>query len=94
MNELLPFIYILVLTLLGWVLSLLRWKNERKWVTATVAVIIVPLMFLLPALTNRDGNFSDLQVALGITTLLWGAIAVAIGWGGSIFLRSWRGRKG
>ena len=94
MSELLPFVYILVLTLLGWALSLLRWQNERKWVTAAVAVVVVPLMFLLPALTNRDGNFADLQVALGVTTLLWGAAAVAIGWGGSILLRAWRGRRG
>jgi hypothetical protein len=94
MSELVPFIYIFVLTLLGWALSLLDWKRERKWITATVAVIIVPMMFIAPAIQNSRGDFADLQVAVGITALIWGAVALGLGWGGSVLLRAWRGRRG
>jgi predicted permease len=94
MSELVPFIYILVLTLLGWALSLLSWKRERKWITAIVAVIMVPMMFIGPAITQRHGDYGSLPVAVGITALVWGAVALGIGWGGSVLLRAWRGRRG
>lgn len=93
MNDLLPLIYILILTLLGWVLSVMKWKRERKWITAIIAVVMVPMMFLIPAIQHREGQFADLQAAVGITALIWGAVAVGIGWGGSLLLRAWRDRR-
>lgn len=85
-------LYMLALTALGWGLSLLGWARERKWLIAIAAVAVVPLLILLPALLHRDGQFADLQWILGVTTLVWGAVAVTFGWCGAVLLRALRQR--
>ncbi|MBB6123849.1 hypothetical protein [Sphingobium subterraneum] len=92
MTEILPFLYILVLTLFGWVLSLVRWKRERKWLAAIGSVLGVPALFIIPTLTHPGNEFASLQRAVGITALVWGVVAVALGWGGSVWLRRLRDR--
>lgn len=94
MSEFLPPLYILLLTVLGWVLSLLKWQQDRKWLAAIAAVLGVPSLFIVPAITHPHAQFADLQLAVGITALVWGAAALGIGWGGTILLRRWRDRRG
>lgn len=92
MSDAASLVYMLALTALGWGLSLLGWRKEYKWLVAMAAVAVVPLLFLLPALLQRDGQFADLQWILGVTTLVWGAVAVIFGWSGALLLRALRHR--
>ena len=92
MTELLPFLYILVLTLFGWAISLTKWKRETKALAAVAGVLGVPALFIVPTLTHPGNEFASLQRAVGVTALVWGGVAVALGWGGSVWLRRLRDR--
>lgn len=80
-------LYLLVLAGVGWWLQRSRWAPGYRVACGMGLIIFTPLLFILPAMRNPHGQFTDLQMAISVgmlaagTASLFGGFVVA--WIGS-----------
>lgn len=76
LSGLIPWLYMAAYIVIGWRLYVIAWHRGLKIVSGMAMVIAPPLLFMLPALRNPAGNFSDLLMATGIGMLVMGALCL------------------
>jgi len=70
--------YLLFLVAAGWRLSSIAWSVRIKAVAMLLLVMPMPLLFIIPGVTRRNG-WSDVLIQLGLTLLVCGVICLAGG---------------
>jgi predicted permease len=91
MSELVPLFFILMMVAGGWILFKIPRPPRIKAISAVVMVVAVPSMFIGPVIQRPHNEFASLQLAIGLSALFWGAVAMAIGW---FMARLWTKRRG
>lgn len=78
-GQIMPYLYMAIFIVIGWRLYVIRWDWRLKAASGAAMVIAPPLLFLLPALRNPQGNFAGWLLAMGIGMLVMGALCMGGG---------------
>jgi F0F1-type ATP synthase assembly protein I len=76
LTGIIPYLYMLAYIVIGWRLYVIPWATGLKALSGAAMVIAPPLLFILPALRNREGNMADLLLATGIGMLVMGILCL------------------
>jgi hypothetical protein len=76
LSGIIPWLYMAAYLVIGWRLYVIRWHLGFKIASGAAMVLAPPLLFMLPALRNPKGNFSDLLMATGVGMLVMGALCL------------------
>ena len=75
-GKIMPWFYMTLFVVIGWPLYVLRWDWRLKAASGAAMVTAPPLLFLLPALRNPQGEFAGWLLAMGIAMFVMGGLCL------------------
>ncbi len=83
MPNILAALYLLLMVAAGWRLFGMGWSRGLKIGAAVMLIILLPMLFLFPALMDPERPFADLLRAIGLAVIVGGAVALLGGVAGA-----------